>query len=379
MGATPKHVLLAIVCVVTIISRLSSGFRYPSLFPARARVGTARIGGSALSASQLEVPVPADSEDNPALKCETGAWFPILTTGIADPALPFQIEVAGQKLVVWMNPQTNEWSVMKDYCPHRLAPLSQGRVDEKTGCIECPYHGWQFNNEGTCTKIPQLEDTRTIPSVSNAAALPTHVSGNLLWAFVDLPPGEASYFPNVPESYFPEFADDSKEWMVRDLPYSYDFLLENFMDAAHIPYAHHTLQASRNDGSPIEQTVLTEPTDSTKCEVAFVDKINGRKRRGVVSLTAPNLYHYRETNEDGSFKTYGLLAAVVPVNPGTCRIFFYLGRLNRPKWLPIWLVHALQNRFLDSDVWVHDQERIQVGDHGDSQDVENRRLLHYSM
>ena len=26
-----------------------------------------------------------------------------------------------------------------DLCPHRLAPLSQGRVDPLTGCIECPY------------------------------------------------------------------------------------------------------------------------------------------------------------------------------------------------------------------------------------------------
>jgi phenylpropionate dioxygenase-like ring-hydroxylating dioxygenase large terminal subunit len=27
--------------------------------------------------------------------------------------------------------------------------LSQGRVDPQTGCIECPYHGWQFNSTGT--------------------------------------------------------------------------------------------------------------------------------------------------------------------------------------------------------------------------------------
>lgn len=39
-------------------------------------------------------------------------------------------------------------------CPHRLAPLSEGRVD-KEGRLECPYHGWSFNGDGSCATIPQ--------------------------------------------------------------------------------------------------------------------------------------------------------------------------------------------------------------------------------
>jgi len=88
----------------------------------------------------------------------TGAWFPIGPPSTLDKTLPFSIEVAGEKLVVWNNNNplevetnlpTKGWSVMRDICPHRLAPLSQGRVDPQTGCIECPYHGWQFNSTGT--------------------------------------------------------------------------------------------------------------------------------------------------------------------------------------------------------------------------------------
>jgi phenylpropionate dioxygenase-like ring-hydroxylating dioxygenase large terminal subunit len=29
--------------------------------------------------------------------------------------------------------------------------LSQGRVDATTGCLQCSYHGWEFNAEGKCT------------------------------------------------------------------------------------------------------------------------------------------------------------------------------------------------------------------------------------
>ena len=30
------------------------------------------------------------------------------------------------------------WTAQVDACAHRLAPLSQGRVDPKTNCVECP-------------------------------------------------------------------------------------------------------------------------------------------------------------------------------------------------------------------------------------------------
>eukprot|EP00966_Prymnesium_polylepis_P267498 6179543-Prymnesium_polylepis.1 len=51
---------------------------------------------------------------------------------------------------------------MSDACPHRLAPLSEGRVDAE-GRIECPYHGWTFSESGECTKIPQLKADGAAP------------------------------------------------------------------------------------------------------------------------------------------------------------------------------------------------------------------------
>ncbi len=41
-------------------------------------------------------------------------------------------------------------------CPHRLAPLSEGRIDEQ-GCLQCCYHGWSFNGDGSCARIPQAQ------------------------------------------------------------------------------------------------------------------------------------------------------------------------------------------------------------------------------
>ena len=40
----------------------------------------------------------------------------------------------------------------------------------------------------------------------------------------------------------------------RDLPYGWDTLLENLIDPAHIPFAHHNLQGKREDAIPITMT-----------------------------------------------------------------------------------------------------------------------------
>lgn len=47
--------------------------------------------------------------------------------------------------------------VVDAYCPHLGANLAVGgRV--VGGCIECPFHGWQFRgNDGKCVRIPYAE------------------------------------------------------------------------------------------------------------------------------------------------------------------------------------------------------------------------------
>ena len=40
------------------------------------------------------------------------------------------------------------------YCPHLGANMAAGGV-VKGDCIECPFHGWQFEgHDGTCSSIP---------------------------------------------------------------------------------------------------------------------------------------------------------------------------------------------------------------------------------
>ena len=296
---------------------------------------------------------------NPSATLSGGSWFAILAkSGYEGVTLPVAIEVAGEKLVAWKSPITSEWSVMHDECPHRLAPLSQGRVDPLTGCIECPYHGQQFDASGACTRIPQ-SSLDVIPSAASAISLRVHHTGDLLWAFLPLPDGQASNYPTLPSEVMPDLMN-SKSLLTRDLPYSFDFLVENFMDPAHIPYAHHSLQASRSDGSPIPMQALTSMSNASCVEVAFQDNIRGKARDGVVSFTAPYYYHFRTRNAVTNISSNNLNIVCVPVSPGTSRVFLDIPFARKKKSrFPKWVSHYFSNKFLDSDLWVHDQERMQ--------------------
>jgi phenylpropionate dioxygenase-like ring-hydroxylating dioxygenase large terminal subunit len=83
----------------------------------------------------------------------------------------------------------------------------------------------------------------------------------------------------LPEHIYPSLryaTERNLTWFVRDLPYSFDFLVENFMDPAHIPFAHNSLQSLRSDGGEIPMEVLV--SNFTHLEISFKDQVRGKKR-----------------------------------------------------------------------------------------------------
>ena len=90
--------------------------------------------------------------------------------------------------------------------------------------------GWQFSIEGECTKLPQLDVKyeNKIPSALSAQSLPTYITGDVLFAFIPLPEGQASYYPRIQDEVLPILRNVSTI-ASRELPYSFDYLIENFM------------------------------------------------------------------------------------------------------------------------------------------------------
>lgn len=114
----------------------------------------------------------------------------------------------------------------------------------------------------------------------------------------------------------------------------------------------------RSDGSSIPMEMLTSLDNSTHCEISFQDLMRDKQRNGIISFIPPCYFHFRTRQPNGIF-SINLLVLLAPISPGKTRIFTVLSPgKNFPIPLPKWLFHSLINKFLDSDIWVHDQERI---------------------
>ena len=90
------------------------------------------------------------------------------------------------------------------------------------GCVECPYHGWQFNTDGECTDVPQMEgggDSSRRKGLG-VETLQTHITGDLLWAFFGSEvTGEMFDSSVLPEVHYPVLSrSDDTKYFVRELP-----------------------------------------------------------------------------------------------------------------------------------------------------------------
>jgi len=65
-----------------------------------------------------------------------------------------QYTVVGMEVVVFRG-ENGKVSVIDAWCPHLGVSFGVGKVVNNN--IECPFHGWQFDQEGSCVKVPQCD------------------------------------------------------------------------------------------------------------------------------------------------------------------------------------------------------------------------------
>ena len=108
--------------------------------------------------------------------------------------------------------------------------------------------------------------------------------------------------------------------------------------------------------------LLTPLNNASILELSFKDFVRGKPRDGILSFQPPCYYHFRVKNPLTGLYKIVLLIFCVPVRPGACRALL-TSFFQAPKWLPIpkWFTHIFLNRFLESDLWIHDQELLARG------------------
>ena len=134
-------------------------------------------------------------------------------------------------------------------CVHRGGSLAGGKVRKDE--VQCPYHGWQFDGDGRCTKIPSLGKDARIPARARVDAYPTVEKYGLVFAFLgDLPEEERCPIMEIPE-YLGAKPDEGWAATIQHFDWDFDYQrsMENGIDGAHNEFVHptHGYSGNRDD------------------------------------------------------------------------------------------------------------------------------------
>ncbi|WP_319420003.1 aromatic ring-hydroxylating dioxygenase subunit alpha [Pleurocapsa sp. FMAR1] len=307
----------------------------------------------------------------------TKQWYPVAVAEFLDSSRPHAIQLLGKDLVLWQD-NSGQWHCFEDFCPHRLAPLSEGRI-ESDGTLLCAYHAWRFDRLGNCVNIPQSKDKETearncANQKSRAVVYPTQKLQDLIWVWAESGT-EAEVESQLRQPRTVSELDDPSSrivkpfWNIRDLPYGWDFFMENVADPAHVPVSHHGIMGSRyEDTKYYDMPRLREM--STQEGFAFeVTPTASNIKQTIHDFQPPCHMRIVTSFEDGGQLILVLYA--IPTRPGWCR---HIGRQiliksdagKTPPGLgffalpmPKWLNHILASLFLHQDlIFLHYQEKI---------------------
>jgi vanillate O-demethylase monooxygenase subunit len=218
----------------------------------------------------------------------------------------------------------------EDRCPHRLAPLSAGRICGDV--LECGYHGWRFAASGRCTAVPALGEGAVLPPRA-VATRPWAVAERygLVWLAPDAPVCDLLGFDEWDDPRFTTV----RSTLVRT-PAGAAQLVDNFLDAAHFPFVHASTfgvdesseVADRGivrNGCNVETTFDTWYRNFDDPLVATGDH-DAVQRQVLLKRTGVSLSVYLRLEFPVTGATIGILFTCTPETQETTRVYKLLAR-----------------------------------------------------
>jgi vanillate O-demethylase monooxygenase subunit len=142
---------------------------------------------------------------------------------------PLGRRICGEAMVFFRGPD-GSMAAVEDFCPHRGAPLSLGRVVE--GRLVCGYHGLEMGCDGKVIAMPN-QRVRGFPPVKQYPTVERH---GFVWVW----PGEPGLADPATIHHLPWA--DSPEWAYGGGMYhvkaDYRLMIDNLMDLTHETYVH---------------------------------------------------------------------------------------------------------------------------------------------
>jgi vanillate O-demethylase monooxygenase subunit len=290
---------------------------------------------------------------------------------------PLQRWILGSPVVLYRTPSGRPVA-LDDRCPHRRYPLSRGRVIEDR--LECGYHGFTFNPDGICVRVPGQEN---VPSRANVRSYPMVERWRWIWIWMGDPDG-------VDESLIP----DHEEWLKVGVPGwhamagtrlqvngRYTLLNDNLLDLSHLTFMHpESLGTDDIAKAPLEADVddrsvrVTRDMRDVACP-AFFSK--GRiDRRQIAEFVPPGYHvtHLRAAPAGGGEDVANHHRAIHMVTPETATTAHYFWAFTRTyardeDWVDDALRESIRQVFLQDVDAIEAQEEMIATDAPDAVEV----------
>lgn len=135
--------------------------------------------------------------------------------------------------VVLFRDERGAASAVADYCPHRFAPLSVGKV-LPNGRLQCGYHGLEFDGGGRCVRNPH--GNGAIPPAAQIPSYPVVERHGIVWIWMGRRMPDSSLIPDF--SIFDDAGDrlGRHDHIVFDA--NVDFVTTNLLDLSHVAFLH---------------------------------------------------------------------------------------------------------------------------------------------
>ena len=186
-------------------------------------------------------------------------WYGVAFSADLAPGEVKPLHYFGRDMVLFRT-ESGRARVLDAFCPHLGAHLGHGgRVIGED--IACPFHGWEFNGAGRCTKVPY------------AKQMPPKVAGDreVIYAYPVIERNQAIFVwyhpdraaPSYDIETLPEFSSPEwtlslrRSWTMRS---TLQETAENPVDCAHFIYVHGALDM------PVGESVFSGVQRSSKYE-----------------------------------------------------------------------------------------------------------------
>jgi len=253
-------------------------------------------------------------------------WYPITFSNDIKPNKIYSLKLLNEPLILYKD-QQNKIACLQDRCPHRSTPLSLGRLNE--GNIECLYHGWQFNRKGECIRIPAQKSEQKISKRSCVPYKHVLEKEGLVWVYIGQD-AEPEFDQQLCDPLNYHDKNTIRFDFSMDVQIPHELMVENLLDPAHLPFAHHGTLSNRKKASPITFKIKKE----NNCIQGVATTLTKEQEKQFhFNFIAPYIVYF-----DINFSNKGMRQVhyCLPLTPDTMRLnsVFYYKNMSWLRWIP---------------------------------------------